>query len=269
MSTLPRLRFKLFGRPVSRVLPLLTLVLLPVLAPTVSAQVDIEVGLPIGFHEPYAPESTDDPLPSTAFTSTLANGDDTVLIAQGDFALSEQIHQEALERIGADLDEVVGVDAGTSGSPMYWLDLFAVDGVPYGGFTTSTAEGPDTVLTLFAGPVTSFADGLAVAQQNVTVGFDLIFSGVDPSGLQVLLNAALPQLEGGTGNQPPATPEEVADEFADRPGMVAEGSYVSPHHGFALTWNDDWILDPDMDAPVVSDVNTDFDQVYLTVDSPQ
>ncbi|MDQ3539253.1 MAG: hypothetical protein M3440_01065 [Chloroflexota bacterium] len=50
---------------------------------------------------------------------------------------------------------------------------------------------------------------------------------------------------------------------------MGEETYVSPHHGFTLTWTDEWILDPAFEEPVTSDVNFDVDQVYLTVDSPQ
>jgi hypothetical protein len=211
----------------------------------------------------------------------LINGDDTVLIAQGEFAQSDDLHQEALERIGAVVANVVSVDAGTSGNPIYWLDLFALEGEPYGAFTTSRAEGEDTVLTLYTGSVATFADGMVMAQQNVTVDLDLIFPGVDPAGLQSLLEAALPQLDSVSDgkSRDSGTPVDVnaanndalADNeaFAGMPGMVAEGSYVSPHHGFALTWNDEWTFDPAYEAPVVSDVNFDVDQVYLTVDSPQ
>ena len=66
---------------------------------------------------------------------------------------------------------------------------------------------------------------------------------------------------------PPAT-EDAADEsdaFADQPGMIDEGEYESPHHGFALTWTDEWTFDPAYDAPVASNVNQDFDEVHLTV----
>ena len=100
-----------------------------------------------------------------------------------------------------------------------------------------------------------------------------IFDGVDPGGLQTLLDAALPNLEGGerhpTTPHPPRAATDEPDAPSDQPGMTGEGSYESPHHGFALTWTDEWTFDPAYDAPVASNVNLDFDEVHLTVDSPQ
>jgi len=91
--------------------------------------------------------------------------------------------------------------------------------------------------------------------------------------LQVLLDEALPGLASGAEPSADTSPTETAhnetDAFSDQPGMIGQGSYESPHHGFALTWTDDWTFDPTYDAPVASDVNLDFDEVHLTVDSPQ
>ena len=51
--------------------------------------------------------------------------------------------------------------------------------------------------------------------------------------------------------------------------MIAEGEYRARITGSSLTWTDEWTFDPAYDAPVVSDVNRDFDEVHLTVDGPQ
>src|SRR5215213_9860866 len=112
---------------------------------------------------------------------------------------------------------------------------------------------------MFLGPAATFADGLAVAQRSVAVDGAPIFDGVDPGGLQALLDAALPNLEGGAtppDDAPPTeTPTDEPDAPPDQPGMTGEGSYESPHHGFELTWTDEWIFDPEYDAPVASNVN--------------
>jgi hypothetical protein len=92
--------------------------------------------------------------------------------------------------------------------------------------------------------------------------------------LQTLLDAALPQLDtvaGSADEDGPATeaPPDSTDAFDDMPGMIASGTYESPHHGFALNWTDEWTFDPAYDAPVASDVNYDFDEVHLTVRGPE
>ena len=214
-------------------------------------------------------------VPEATHETVLVREDDTVVVANGDFDPAPA-RIEALEALGADPDALITVDAGTTGDPQYWLDLVEVDGEPYGAFTLSRAGTSGTTMTLFLGPVTTFAAGMSQAQQAVLVDGTPIFDGVEPAGLQSLLEAEVPNLDAATSvdndtDDGPAT-EEAPDEndaFAGMPGMIGEGSYESPHHGFALTWTDEWIFDPFYDAPVTSDVNLDFDQVHLTVNSPQ
>jgi hypothetical protein len=244
-------------------------------AAVAQGDVDVDVNVIVGFAAPYAPEPGAILIPSANFETVLVNGDDVVVVTNGEFDQPAQIRLEALEGLDADTDGLVSVDAGTSADPMYWLDIFTVDDAPYGAFTISRPGQTGTTITMFMSNVAGFADGLAVAQQSVIVDGSPIFEGVDPGGLQVLLDVALPELGSGTtpadeGESPTeeATTDDI-DAFADQPGMVGDGAYVSPHHGFALTWTEAWILDPAFEEPVTSDVNFDVDQVYLTVDSPQ
>jgi hypothetical protein len=95
-------------------------------------------------------------------------------------------------------------------------------------------------MTLFVGPVTTFAAGMSQAQQAVLVDGTPVFDGVEPSGLQSLLEVEVPNLDPATSvdndtDDGPATEEasEENDAYADMPGVIAEGSYESPHHGFA------------------------------------
>ena len=242
---------------------------------TVVAQdgVDIVVNVTVAFTAPYAPETGAVLIPSANTEILLTNGDDSVLVINGNFDQPGQVRLDALEGLDADVAGLVTVDAGTSGDPLYWLDLFTIDDTPYGAFSLSRTGETGETITMFLGPVRTFADGLAVGQQSVIVDGAPIFDGVDPGGLQILLDGALPSLEGGATSPddtpPAATASDEADAPSDQPGMVGEGSYESPHHGFRLTWTDEWTFDPEFDAPVASDVNLDFDEVHLTVDSPQ
>jgi hypothetical protein len=263
------------GRAAARRLGLLV-VMLGLITPSAAVaqgDVDVDVNVIVGFAAPYAPEPGVILIPSANFETVLVNDDDVVVVTNGEFDQPAQIRLEALDGLGADTDGLVSVDAGTSGDPMYWLDLFMVDDAPYGAFTISRPGQTGTTITMFMASVAGFADGMAVAQQSVVVDGSPIFDGVEPAGLQSLLDAELPNLDAGPGSaddDDPATEEpDTTDAFDDMPGMVAEGSYISPHHGFALTWTDEWMFDPTYDAPVTSDVNYDFDEVHLTVSGPE
>jgi hypothetical protein len=236
---------------------------------------DVSIAVIVAWTAPFE-ERTDLPaVPDASHETILANEDDYVVVANGGLAPADA-RFAAFEALGADPETLVSVDAGASGDPQYWLDLVAVAGEPYGAFTVARTVDSGVTVMLFLGPVTTFADGLAQAQEVVLVDGEPLFEGVDPAGLQALLEAGLPALDGG-GAADDAPEDALATEAAERDtgatpdesGLVGEGSYLSPHHGFALTWTEEWILDPAFEEPVTSDVNFDVDQVYLTVDSPQ
>jgi hypothetical protein len=212
-------------------------------------------------------------VPSASHEIVLSNEDDYVVVANGDFAPANA-RLSALEALGAHPDTLVSVDAGTQADSQYWLDLVTVQGTPYGAFTLGRTVDSGVTLVLFLGQVTTFADGMAQAQELVLVDEAPIFQGVEPAGLQAMLEVEMPNLVTGDDVDEDAAPAatveapDESDEVADQPGMVSEGTYESPHHRFALTWTDEWMFDPAYEAPVVSDVNYDFDEVHLTVDSP-
>lgn len=270
-----RTRKPLVRTRAGRALALLAMVLgLAVPGPVVAQDgVEVVVNFTVAFAAPYAPEIGAVLIPSANGEALLTNGDDYVFVTSGDFDQPGQIRLDALEGLDADVAGLVSVDAGTSGNPLYWLDLFTVDDTAYGAFGLSRSGETGETITMFLGPVETFAAGLAVAQGSVVVDGAPLFDGVDPGGLQALLDGALPGLD--SDDAPPAdlpsaaaAPDEPDVPFAHE-GMVDERSYESPHHGFALEWTDEWVFDPAFDAPVASNVNYDFDEVHLTVDSPQ
>jgi hypothetical protein len=252
----------------------LAMVLLGLLGPgAVTAQAVIDVM--VIWTAPFEERTGIRTVPQATHEFVLVHQDDTVVVANGDFDPAPA-RIEALEALGGDTENWISVDAGASGDPQPWLDLVDVEGEPYGAFPLARAGTSGTTMTLFMGPATTFAAGMGQTQQAVLVDGTPIFDGVEPAGLQSLLELEVPNLDaaslGDNDTDDGPTTEEESDDIdalADMPGMIGEGSYASPHHGFALTWTDEWILDPLFEEPVTSDVNFDVDQVYLTVDSPQ
>lgn len=230
------------------------------------------IDLIVMWSDPFSEQPGVSVVPDASSQLVLSNGDDVVLAARGLFPLPDETRLATLAGLGADTDSLVSVDAGTESDPRYWLDLFMVEGTPYGAFTLAQSDTVGVTITMFAGPVTTFADGLAMAQQVVIVDGEPLFEGVEPSGLQALLASELPALDdvpaGGDATATEAA-EVSTEEAAGGSGLIDDGSYVSPHHGFVLTWTDAWTFDPAYEAPVTSDVNFDFDEVHLTVNSPQ
>lgn len=248
----------------------LLLVVVGLTSPAVAAAQAV-VDVSVIWTAPFEEETGVGAVPDATHETVLVNDDDTLLVANGDIEPAPA-RTEALEAFGADPDSLVPVDAGTSGDPQYWLDLVMVDGTPYGAFTLARGGERGVTMTMFFGTVTTFASGMAQAQAAVLVDGTPVFDGVEPSGLQTALETAVPAQDGGDAGEEsdPAATEERPDDndaFADQPGMIADGEYESPHHGYSLTWTDEWTFDTFYDAPVASDLNADFDEVHLTVDS--
>jgi hypothetical protein len=235
---------------------------------------DVSIDVIVGWTAPFEERTDLTAVPDASHETILANQDDSVVVANGDLAPAGA-RLAAFEALGADPDTLVNVDAGTSGDPQYWLDLLTVAEEPYGAFALARTVETGVTLTLFLGPVATFADGMAQAQAAVLVDGEPLFDGVEPGGLQALLEAELPALDSAGADDDAddavATEDAAEDTEAtpDESGLVGDGAYVSPHHGVALTWTEAWVLDPAFEEPVTSDVNYDVDQVYLTVDSPQ
>lgn len=67
---------------------------------------------------------------------------------------------------------------------------------------------------------------------------------------------------------PLTTPASLAgetpstDDFEDV-GVIGEGEYESPQHGYSVEWSDAWDIDFDYDPPVVSDEETGRDDIKL------
>jgi hypothetical protein len=266
-------------RKVSAAALLLVLVAPLLSVPSVSAQdtEDASIGVIVRWTTPFEERTDLRAVPDASHETILSHEDDYLVVANGGFTEPADARLAALEALGADPATLLSVDVGMTGDLQYWLDLVTVEDTPYGAFTLARTIDSGVTLTLFMGPVASFADGMAQAQQVVFVDEEPLFDGVEPTGLQAFLDAELPALETGgaadeDGPEDAAATEAAQDETEsapNEPGLVGEGSYRSPHHGFALTWTDSWMLDPAFEEPVTSDVNFDEDQVYLTVNSPQ
>jgi hypothetical protein len=265
-------RALLGGRAATRNLVLLA-ALVGVLAPSaIAAQPTLDVT--VVWTDPFEQRTGLSAVPGANHETILVHEDSTVVVANGTFAAADA-RLAAFEVLGADSATLINVDASPGSDPQYWLDLFTIAGTPYGAFTLARTVESGITMTAFLAPVTTFASGLTQAQGMVLVDLAPIFEGVEPAGLQTLLEAETPNLDdegaADTDSTPAGTEEspDAGDAFADYPGMTGVGEYGSPHHGFALTWTDAWVLDPAYEAPVVSDVNFDFDEVHLTVNSPQ
>lgn len=257
----------------------LLVVMLGLLAPGAAvAQVTDEAAIAVivVWTTPFEERTELRTISAASHETVLSNGNDHVVVANGNFAAADA-RLAAYEALGADPGTLVSVDAGTEGDPQYWLDLVSVEGTPYGAFTLARTVVSGVTLTLFMGPVTTFTDGIAQSQDVVQVDGEPLFEGVEPVGLQSLLEASLTQLGGDVAadddtledDSATGTAGEDAQPSPDDSGLIGEGTYVSPQHGVTLTWTDEWILDPGFEEPVTSDVNFDVDQVYLTVNSPQ
>jgi hypothetical protein len=249
------------------------LVMLGLLAPgTTAAQPTVDVT--VAWTPPFEELTDVSAVPVADHETILLHDDTMIVVANGTFA-SADARIAALEALGADTETLITIDASSGGDPQYWLDLFNLAGAPYGAFTLSRTGETGVTMTLLLAPVAAFATGMGQAQGAVLVDLAPIFEGVEPAGLQALLEAETPSLNADVDADDDSEPDSTEDEpgendaFGDMPGMIGEGSYESPHHGFALTWTDAWMFDPFYDAPVVSNVNYDFDEVHLTVNSPQ
>lgn len=114
-------------------------------------------------------------------------------------------------------DNVVSIDKGAYGNVSYSLDIGNAQGVEFGIFSIFLGQRPSGYVEyyLYLGPVSTFADGFASAQRNITVGGQSIFRDIDGGGLQAFLvdhaGAA-----GGTVTEPDGN--VIAEERQERTG---------------------------------------------------
>ncbi|MDQ3539252.1 MAG: hypothetical protein M3440_01060, partial [Chloroflexota bacterium] len=195
---------------------LLLLVMLGMLGPgaTVAQGTgDVSIDVSVGWSAPFEERTDIRTVPEATHETVLVHEVDIVIVANGDFAPAPA-RLAALEELGPDPDTLVSVDAGTEGDPQYWLDLVTVEGTPYGAFTLARGVESGVALTMFLGPVATFADGMAQSQEVVLVDGEPLFEGVDPVGLQTLLEAWLPQLDAGGAADVGAPDDAEASETA-------------------------------------------------------
>lgn len=275
---------------VSRLLVLL-LVLLTGSAGVAVAQGTTTVSLTLDASPPWTEEVPQDIVPASTPGQLLSDGDRFVLVLAGEIDNGAQQRLDALAELGAADDSIESVDAGDTESLAYWLDVALVDGQPWGAFTVvrTEADSGTQVFTMYAAPVEGFADGLASAQESITVNGEPVFDGVGGEGLEELLVAAAPAAtDDGEGtdeatpapsedDEPAADPTEEpgaddGDKFAPRDnedlpyadvGMVGPREYVSPQFGVEVEWTSDWALDEDFGDAVLSDPKIGVDLVSL------
>ena len=119
------------------------------------------------------------------------------------------------------------IDRGAYGNVSYSLDVANFEGIEVGVFSLFLGQRESGYVEyyLYFSPVMMFADGMASAKSNVTVGGAPVFDGVDPTGLQEFLsqNAGI---SGGSTAQPDTNviaeqPEESGGTEDPQPTAVS------------------------------------------------
>jgi hypothetical protein len=132
-----------------------------------------------------------------------------------------------LDNFASSFDDFEQVDRGSYDDVTYSLDMATRDGAEFGVFSVFLGERASGFVEyyMFMAPAASFADGLAVAQENVTVDGTQVFDGVEGDGLQQMLddNAGI---TGGSSEALPsgdadATVEPVEDDASPDPAEDA------------------------------------------------
>lgn len=152
----------------------------------------------------------------------LVNGPHTVVIGLGDFQ-AEAARGLMLGYLGADTDQAIPIDAGTTGTSAYWLDTLPLGGVNHGAFTVAEGVGTAAVtLTMVVAPISTFGPAVTTAQTAIAIDGQPILAGVDGAGLQAALPAQDPE--------PAATPTP----------FLPVGSWVDPVFGVTVEWGQGW-----------------------------
>lgn len=111
--------------------------------------------------------------------------EDTILVNARDVMISGFQGEDAV-------DDTELIDAGAYDNIAYELDRAVIDGVEMGVFTLIADRGATggVMALMFVAPSETFDVDLTSAQNDITVDDDPIFEGIDPAGLQELLNAS-------------------------------------------------------------------------------
>lgn len=170
--------------------------------------------------------------------------------------------------------DLIPIDRGAYGQVSYSLDLASVDGIEMGVFTVfqgSLLEGY-AVLSVYMAPISFFASGMSSAQDSITLDGTPLFEGVDPAGLQDLLEPNAGASGGQTDVSPPVENESETGRGGqgtdlsdyEELGLVSESEYVSPQHDVEVVWDDNWYFDDSADDPISSDASSGFDSISIT-----
>jgi len=202
-----------------------------------------------------------------------------------------------LDTVAADSDEFVTVDRSATDIVSYSLDAAVIDGIPAGLFTyvQPNLQTENIIFTSLLSERSTFADNIADAQANVTVGGSVALEGIDGQILQNLL-PSIPEGDGSRDtddsddpdsqsvdgdeeaddeNRPrfePDVDEDAAEDNDDRGseidddlgelGLVDEGLYESPQYGNEIEWSGGWELNEDF---LSSDEDDEVDNVGLVI----
>lgn len=262
-----------------------------------------------------------------------------------------------LEEIAGVATEYIELDRGSYDNVSYSLDIASLDVVDLAIFSLFISEGDEIVAYLYLSPVFLFESGMGDAQASITINGAPIYEGVDPAGLQEVIDtegdvtgegaledvvASQPDV-GNDGVDPTATPDDPGvdgaepspeptpdltlpdeedptatpdlalpdgDDPADAPdltladdpegtpdrmlpdddgdvaptpesatdeidpsyadlGVVEQGLYQSPQFSTEITWDANYALDVEHEAPVSSISGTDAtDQLNLIWEDP-
>jgi hypothetical protein len=217
------------------------------------ASVVLWTGSVVGFVEPWVRDD------GIAVSGT---DGEVVALTAGPYSLviahlpSEADRTEALDAFLrlflSPFDQVEVVDRGAYGRVSYSLDVTFVEGVRMGIFTlfVDGQDGRFIEALSFMAPATHVAEGVASAQEHITIDGNPVLAGVDGAGLQSLLVPVLPVA---------ATPGVALHEL----GVVEEGRYISPQFDVEVIWGDTWTIGQHMREPVFSNPTFEEDGIVL------
>ncbi|MBA2276952.1 MAG: hypothetical protein H0W06_04240 [Chloroflexia bacterium] len=136
-----------------------------------------------------------------------------------DLADLEEARDIVLGELEDSADDFEQIDRGSYDNVSYSLDLADLDGAEIGSFTLviGDAAADRTSVFLFFAPVDAFSDGMVDAQENVEVENVPLFEGVEPPGLQDLL------------------------EDRDGGNRGDEESYTDRTFDYTVEWSGDWL----------------------------
>src|SRR5699024_6403434 len=120
-------------------------------------------------------------------------------------------------------DNFTEIDRGAYGNVSYSLDITSAEGIEFGVFSLFLGERESGYVEyyLYFGPAVYFESGMASAKSSVTIGGNPVFDGVEPAGLQEILNANA-GISGGS------TAEPETNVVEEQPGNETETSDPQP-----------------------------------------